>query len=492
MIGRMRAGLRLQILVLLGGLLLVSFVVLYLAVAGYTRVAFKQMRTNHARSLGRAVAAQVAEAQRHRPAAELTPLLRAQLGGDGVEGIGVYAADGRVLAHAGAVDGVQAFGQAAVVGEKAYETRDGRALVVIVPAAEGAVAAVLSIDDQSARAAPLLRLVALYTGLVAVVLLLLCYYALTRLLVRPLDQLTHAAERVASGARRLALPASRVRELSDLSTSLHAMTEKLVSEEEALRRKVDEVQAATARLAEAQQRLIRSERIASVGRLAAGLAHEIGNPIAALIGLLDLMLEGGLEPDEQRDFLRRMQREAARIHDILRDLLQFARGKPEGEPAEPGNVAAAVADTAALVVHQKEMKDVKLELDLPADLPLVGMSREQLVQIVLNLLLNAADAVSPRGVVQVRARALPDAVELVVEDDGPGVVPALRDRLFEPFVTSKEVGKGTGLGLAVCRGLVEAAGGSITLDEAHANGARFVVLVPRAKSGEIPASAAAP
>jgi signal transduction histidine kinase len=225
---------------------------------------------------------------------------------------------------------------------------------------------------------------------------------------------------------------------------------------------------------------VRSERLASVGRLAAGLAHEVGNPTSALIGMQDLLLEGGLDEATQRDFLQRMRRETERINRILRDLLQFARpaAAPEGRDREPGNVEAAVYDTVTLVSPQKSMKDVALEVDVFPDLPLVSMSREHLVQVLLNLLLNAADACGERGRIVVRAAPVSQGVRIVVEDTGPGVAPNVRDRLFEPFVTTKDVGKGTGLGLAVCRGLVEADGGTIVLDAEYTKGARFVIELP--------------
>jgi signal transduction histidine kinase len=289
---------------------------------------------------------------------------------------------------------------------------------------------------------------------------------------------------VRSGSRAtfLAVPKTPVRELSDLGASLRTMTEGLLAREDALRRKVDEVEAATKKLAEAQDHLVRSERLASVGRLAAGLAHEIGNPIAALMGLEDLLLQGGLTPGEQADFLQRMKRETERIHRILRDLLAFAR--PSAGPAEegqPGDVEAAVHDTAALVLPHPALREVDLALDVHPGLPEVELGRERLVQVILNLVLNAADAVGAGGHVAVRAVPSSQGVELSVEDDGPGIGPSVRERLFEPFVTTKEIGKGTGLGLAVCRGLVEAVGGGIRLDDTVARGARFVIDLPRAR-----------
>jgi signal transduction histidine kinase len=320
-------------------------------------------------------------------------------------------------------------------------------------------------------------------GLVALALLVLSYFALTRLIVGPLDALSRAARRVAAGARVLEVPRAGARELVELGEGLSVMTEKLLAEEEALRKKVDEVERATLSLKEAQDRLVRSERLASVGRLAAGLAHEVGNPITAMIGMQDLLLEGGLDEAEQRDFIARMRKETVRISAILRDLLAFARPGAIAKASEPGNVESAVYDTVTLLTPQRAMRDVELSVDVHPDLPEVALSSEHLVQVLLNLLLNAADACEGGGHVTVTASKSPLGVLLAVEDDGPGVAADVRNRLFEPFVTTKDVGKGTGLGLAVCRGLVEAAGGSIQLDERHPKGARFVVELPPAQGG---------
>jgi two-component system NtrC family sensor kinase len=479
-----RGGLRLQILLLLGGLLLLAFIPLFFAVATYTSVTLQQLRVGHARALGRAIAAHVAEARGNRSGEDLMSLLRAEIGTEGVEAIGVYGTAGERLAAAGEPSAVDELPRGSVANREALHESGAAAatLTVTVPSRVGPVVAVLRIDDQSARAAPLVRLVGLYTALVALALLVIAYFGLTRLIVRPIDELARAAERVAGGARRLAVPKTSVRELSDLGSSLGIMTERLLHEEDKLRRKIDEVERATERLKEAQDRLVRSERLASVGRLAAGLAHEIGNPISALMGLEDLVLAGGLTPEEEHDFLTRMRKETERIHRILRDLLQFAR--PAAQPLsgeaehEPGDVETAANDTAALVAPQRSLQEVSLTIDVSPGLPAVTLGHEPLMQVILNLVMNAADAVGKGGKVRVSASRSGDRVRLLVEDDGPGVDQRVQAQLFEPFVTTKDVGKGTGLGLAVCRGLVEAAGGTITLDTEFARGARFVVELP--------------
>lgn len=481
-----RPGLRVQILVLLGALLAAAFVPLYFAVSTYARFTLHEVRATTARALGRAIAGQVAEARVHRSADDLAPLLEAQVGATGVEAIALCDPDGHVVTEVGKTGALASIGNIDPTREavRSVTTAHGRAIAVVVPSAQGAVVAVLRTDEASAGVEPLVGLSGLYMGLVALALLVVLYFALTRLIVSPLDQLSRSADRVAKGARRLDVPQSGSRELIELNASLRTMTEKLLAEEEALRHKVDEVERATASLRAAQDNLVRSERLASVGRLAAGLAHEVGNPIAAIVGMQDLLLTGDLDRAEVRDFLVRMRAETERINKILRDLLDFARpgDRVLGEPDEPGNVEAAIHDTVALMAPQKAMHDIEVSIDVHPDLPLVALSREHQVQVFLNLLLNAADACSSGGRVSVTAERSGMGARVLVEDDGPGISPNVRDRLFEPFVTTKEVGKGTGLGLAVCRGLVEASGGTITFDSGATKGARFVVELPAAQA----------
>lgn len=486
----MKFGLRLQLLLLLGGLMVLAFVPLYFATSTYAGITLQRQQVAHAQALGRAIAAHVIEARHRRSPEQLMELLEAQLATGDVEALAVYDPEDRPVARAGDLDMVRALGELTGSKEEMKVTEltgtFGPAIAVFVPAQRGTVAAVLRVDPERSRAAPLVHLLGLYMGVLALATLLGAYFALTRLIVQPLGALSRAAQRVVRGARELDVPPRAVRELSELGDSLRTMTHHLLREEEELRRQVDEVQRATEQLQDAQDTVVRSERLASVGRLAAGLAHEIGNPISALLGLQDLLLEGELEPAEQRDFIQRMKRETSRVHNILRDLLQFARpGVERPDVAGPGEVDAAVADTLALVRPQKAFQDVTVEEEIIPDLPPVRLGHEQLVQVLLNLLMNAADACSNEGTIHVGARPYAGpapgnfAVELTITDTGPGVSPEMQKRLFEPFATTKEVGKGTGLGLAVSRGLVEAAGGSLSLDASYTGGARFVMLLPQ-------------
>jgi two-component system NtrC family sensor kinase len=328
------------------------------------------------------------------------------------------------------------------------------------------------------RASALARITALYMGASAVALLVFAYFGLTRWIVRPILSLGEAAQRVAGGARRLEPVVDAPPELVALSQSLSTMTARLRGEEEALVRKVEEVEHATEELRGAQASLVRSERLATVGRLAAGLAHEIGNPLSAVVGLCDLAQDDTSTDAERRDFVTRIKREAERIHRVITDLLTYARPGRKGASEVPGSVAEAVEQVRALLGPQKALQGLDLRIELDRALPRVVLPDGELVQVVLNLVMNAADACQQTGRVLVKAERGGQGVLLSVEDDGPGVAVAVRDSLFEPFVTTKEVGRGTGLGLSVSRGLVESAGGTISLDKTYAPGARFIIDLP--------------
>ena len=485
-------GLRLQLLLLLGGLLILTFLPLQLALATYTQVTLRRLDDSQARALAQVLGAYVEEAAHRLPPAELIASLQRQA-----------ASSGLVAALAPAADGIEPsqFGDPATLAALALPNKDGREphvvrvaeqrlLTLEVPSPAGNVRLAISAEPASARGATLIRVFALYAFLMASSLLIVAYFALTHLIVRPLDGLSGAAQSVTLGSRQLLVPETRVRELSELGASLKRMTDRLLAKEDSLQQQIDEVARTTRELDKAQRELIRSERLASVGRLAAGLAHEIGNPVAAMIGLADLVLDGGLSPEEQRDFIKRMRAETERVNRTLRDLLQFARPPREGSsdaPPAPGDVEEAIHDTAALVMHQDSLRDLELGIDIDQGLPRVTLGSAQLIQVVLNLILNAADALQGQagGRVSVMARSFDGGVRILVEDNGAGVPSAIAEQIFEPFFTTKEVGKGTGLGLSVCQSLVAAAGGSLSLDTAYTSGARFVVHLPEA---EVPRS----
>jgi signal transduction histidine kinase len=485
-------GLRLQIVLALGALMVLAFLPLFFAVASVTRSTLLSARIEESRALARAVAAHVAEVRREvrarAPGMEapdtLERALASHVGVGGVEALAVYNAMGTLEARAGNPEELATieaptppFREASALVHGSL----GRALEVVTPTVDAAIIAHVRTDDEADRTAPLVRLMALYTATFALALIVFAYFALTRLIVRPVDALVRAADRVANGARSLDVPRAGARELAELGASVQSMTTRLLSNEQAMREKVDELTRAGERLTQAQNQLARSERLASVGRLAAGIGHEIGNPIAALLGMQELLLDGDLPVETQRDFVQRMRKETERIHTVLRDLLDFAR--PEQEPTsarpDPADVGEVVRDVIALLSPQKTFRAITVDTKLEEEPLRVVLAAPRLTQVILNLAMNAGDALgSKEGHVTIRAKKEGAFVRIEVEDDGPGIPKDMRDKIFEPFVTTKDVGAGTGLGLAVCRGLVEAAGG--TIDAEHPpKGARLVVLLPQ-------------
>jgi signal transduction histidine kinase len=490
-------GLRVQILLALGALMVLAFAPLFFAVASVTRATLLDAHESAARALGRAVAADVGDVRGRDPRG-VARVLESHVGPMGIEAAVVFDAGGARETSAGSaadLASIAAPPRPYREGDARVRGAQGRALDVTVPIGDAVVVARLRTDDDADRAAPLVRLVALYMGTFALALLTFAYFALTRLIVRPIDALVRAADRVASGARALVVPRTGASELADLSLSVQSMTTKLVADESALRAKVDELTRTTARLVEARDQLVRSEQMAGVGRLAAGLAHEVGNPIAAILGMEDLLLEGGLTEAEQREFIVRMKRETERIHGILRDLLDYARpvaSSPTSSPsslalpAAPVDVSLVVDDVLALVRPQRHFKGLRVTADLGEEPVRVTLAAQRLTQVLLNVVLNAGAAIASRGAptaddaIVVRVRPAGKRARIEVEDTGPGVPPEMRERIFEPFVTTKDVGEGTGLGLAVCRGVVEAAGGTIAVDPSYTRGARIVIDLPAA------------
>lgn len=459
-----------QIVLALGTLMLVAFVPLSFAVSSLASASQLVARREAIIAVAHAIATHVKDD--HSVVAE--EILAAHLGESGIDALAIVR-NGKIVASAGEQLVTNDFGapgsSRSEAGKIQASAQSGDVIVVArAPASDGS------------KPAPIVRLVALYVSLFAVTLLIFMYFTLTRVIVRPLEALVAATGRVARGSRVLALPQGGPRELADVAASVETMAAKLIADETILRAKVEELTLATKRLTEAQTQVIRSERMASVGRLAAGVAHEIGNPIAALLGMEDLLLDSTTPPDEARDFLVRMKKETERISTILRDLLDFAR--PEEKPDSsgqfsPGEVKSVIDEVLALSRPQKNFRDIDVKIDAPESL-MVMMSTARLTQVLLNLMMNAAAALDGRKDPRLAVRAKRDGenVRIEIEDNGPGVRDDVRDKIFEPFVTTKEVGQGTGLGLSVCRGLVEAANGTIDVDADFKDGARFVVILP--------------
>jgi signal transduction histidine kinase len=225
-----------------------------------------------------------------------------------------------------------------------------------------------------------------------------------------------------------------------------------------------------------EQRLAASERLAGVGRLAAMVAHEINNPLDGIIRLVNLARRVGGETEDARikKYLDEANKGLLRMVTIVRDLLEFSR--TAAGTVEPKPIGEVLAEVAEALTPAAEKAGVTIEVACPADVPLLRSGI--LHQVVLNLAKNAIEAMPKGGRVDLRAAGLPDAVTIEVADTGPGIPPEVLPKLFEPFYSLKAVGQGTGLGLVICRDLVEKQGGSIAAANRPDGGAVFMVRIP--------------
>jgi PAS domain S-box-containing protein len=239
-----------------------------------------------------------------------------------------------------------------------------------------------------------------------------------------------------------------------------------------------------------QAKLAHSEKMATIGRLVSGVAHEVNNPLAAILGFTDLLLENPEVPLSARDDLQIILQETQRTKDIVQDLLSFARQRPVQR--EPVQVNSVLRQTIKLRSYDFASHGVEVLEDFEeAMAPALGDS-QQLQQVFLNILNNAYDAVQEagqRGRIKIHTRRRTDMVEVAISDNGTGI--ADPQRIFDPFYTTKQVGKGTGLGLSICYGIVRAHGGEIQCWSNQGDaGSTFVVRIPVATESALAAAAA--
>ena len=331
--------------------------------------------------------------------------------------------------------------------------------------------------QESADAVALTRLqglLPLVLGLDLVALTMLAYAVLELTVGRPLRSTEAAVEQFGRLDLDVELVPSQGGPLmSRMLRALRRMAEALRSEQRLTQAQVESLREANARLARTQTELVAAERLAMVGRLAAGVAHEVGNPLAGILGYLSLARTRTTAP-EVSDYLERIDHEVQRIDRIIRGLLDL--GRPGTPALRPVDVGSVVDTCVQLVQAAPELAGVSVELALEPGV-VAQADAGPLSQIVINLLLNAAQAMCGEGTVLVAARLSEGEVRIVVQDNGPGISADVMPHLFEPFVTTKGR-QGTGLGLAVSLRLAQVMGGRLTAENVPSGGARFSVHLP--------------
>ncbi|HEX7896275.1 MAG TPA: ATP-binding protein [Planctomycetota bacterium] len=312
------------------------------------------------------------------------------------------------------------------------------------------------------------------------VLLLLNLYVVTnRLVLRPLESLVDASGRVARGdfSQKIASE-GRYDEMGRMIQAFNLMLDKIADHRRTLE---DDVRQARGKVANTERRLFAAQRLTTTGTLAAGIAHEINNPLGGMINAVRALEEGRLDEAKRAEYLGLVSEGLGRVRAIVQRMLQF--GPRTFEP-KPSSLREAVDSAAAFLSHTFKAKDVALQVELPADLPAVNGNPVELQQAFLNVLKNAVDAcVMGEGVVTVYHRAGEGDVSVMVADNGCGMDEGERARCLDPFFTTKDVGEGTGLGLAVANNIVANHGGKIEIHSDLGKGTTVTLTFPTTGAG---------
>lgn len=314
---------------------------------------------------------------------------------------------------------------------------------------------------------------------------------LHKLIYEPLRDLEKGAKRLASGNFDNPIPVRGGDEFGSLARSSNAMMGALKKSRHELEEWVEtlneKVKERTRELQLAEAEVARGEKLASIGQLAAGIAHELNNPLTGVLTFTSLMRKKMPEGSEDAEDLDLVIRETKRCASIIRRLLDFAREKTPEKALV--NLNQLIAETVQFVQRSAALQHIEITVDLDPDLPQLLVDADLIKQVLMNILVNAQQAIEENGRITVRSRlhakwklpgsseAMP-AVEIAINDTGCGIPEANLKRIFDPFFTSKEVGKGTGLGLSVSYGIVRAHGGEIEVESTVGEGSTFRICLP--------------
>ena len=287
---------------------------------------------------------------------------------------------------------------------------------------------------------------------------------IVRSISRPVRRLTEGAVEVADGAYGTQVDLQSNDEMGLLADSFNKMSRKMADDIEHLK--------------ELNEHLIRTEKLAAAGTLAAGVAHEVNNPLASISSLIQILQARHSGDDDTSEMLRLVSTQISRITQVTRDMMEFAQTRPPTRA--PQNINRVIEASIRLANFDKAFQRLKLTTPQDANAPFIYADADQLQQVFLNLLLNARDAMPDGGELEVSTRYDSSANEIVVEvaDNGSGIAAENRAHIFDPFFTTKPTGKGTGLGLAVCYGIVSAHDGRIEVERNNGQGTRVRVTLP--------------
>lgn len=300
-------------------------------------------------------------------------------------------------------------------------------------------------------------------GLIIVFIAAISAVVVSRKFTAPLESLSAAVRKIAKGDFDVKVDISSRDEIGQLADSFNNMANELLERERSLK--------------SAQLALVQSEKMAAVGTLSAGLAHEVKNPLSAVLGYAQLAKRKLSQPDVIKKHLDIIENETRRCNEIIGNLMQFSR-QEKGEFTDV-TINEVVEKSVGIVDHQLGLKNVHVNMKLAPDIPEIIGNSNQLQQVLMNLAINAQQAMEPDGgTVDIATYFDNDNVYISVSDTGPGISEEVVEKIFEPFFTTKAAGEGTGLGLSVTYGIIRDHKGYIRVERADSGGARFVIALP--------------
>ncbi len=317
-------------------------------------------------------------------------------------------------------------------------------------------------------------------GVVVLLVLLtgLAFYASQRLVV-PIRQLVYAAQDIGDGLLHSPIRIHSRDEIGLLAKELDEMRQKLLDYYENLEKMVEE---RTRDLQKAQFQIMHQEKMASIGLLAAGIAHEIGNPLTSISSLTQLLKRRLKDPDNL-EYLSNIMKNIDRISRIVRELVDFSR--PSNYESRYTNVNEVLEAAVGIARYDSRSKFIEFHLELDPNLPPVYLVADQLLQVFINIIFNAVDAMEGYGKnLYVKTFVQDDQIFIQIRDTGCGIPESEINKIFEPFYTTKEVGKGTGLGLSVSYGIIRNFNGDITVESKVGEGSTFTIKLPIKQEGE--------
>jgi two-component system NtrC family sensor kinase len=355
----------------------------------------------------------------------------------------------------------------------------------------------LSLAKADVQLAESSRRMIAYTGCALLLIALLSWFFVWEVVGRPVKALERGTERLAAGDLGFQIDVRSNDEIGELAHSFNAMSNQLKAEHNenvawtrTLEQRVDQK---TRELKRAHEHALHTEKMASIGKMAAVLAHEINNPLSGILTYAKLLhkwidSEDGVKNHHRDicDSLDLIASESRRCGDLVKNLLTFSRTTPIN--LQPTNLNQVIDRVLRLIQHQLDLGAIQVQPDLDPELPLVICDGAQIEQVLLALMMNALDAMPQGGNLWVTTKLSREdnVVRIVVRDDGCGIPPEILPRLFEPFLTTKETGRGVGLGLAISRSILERHNGDIEVQSEIGRGTTFTVTLPWDGDVELP------